>query len=166
MPDFFVQYVIRKELFCKGKADHLKGQHNLELLGKILVVFEELQCFGDKEWKAIDSEIKDLITDSTAPYTDKYERRFCADNNNNYIVNTNFNAIKGANGRRYLVCDINPCKMNDLKYFDHLRKTCFNDEVGHAFFCYLYEIDTTKFQSMDMPATSAKRIYARNYCNP
>ena len=56
--------------------------------------------------------------------------------------------------------------MNDLKYFDHLRKTCFNDEVGHAFFCYLYEIDTTKFQSMDMPVTSAKKDLCAELLQP
>ena len=27
----------------------------------LLVVFEELQLFSDKEWRAVDSELKDLI---------------------------------------------------------------------------------------------------------
>ena len=56
--DIFYDYVIGKNLCCKGKADHLKGQHNMQLLGKIFVPFEELQFFSDKEWNAIDSEIK------------------------------------------------------------------------------------------------------------
>ena len=38
--------------------------------------------------------IEDLITDLTASCTDKYERRFSTDNNNNYIVNTNFTLSK------------------------------------------------------------------------
>ncbi len=120
LTDFFISYVIGKDLFCKGKADHLKGEHNLELLGKIFVVFEELQCFSNQQWAAIDSEIKDLITVSIASYTDKYEKRFSAENINNYIANTNFNALKGANGRRFVVCDINPSKMNDFKYLKTL----------------------------------------------
>ena len=70
----------------------MKGQHNMQLLGK-LVVFEELQFFSDKEWRAVDSELKYLITGDYASYTDKYEKRFDAQNNNNYIVNTNHPAI-------------------------------------------------------------------------
>jgi len=166
LTDFLINFVIGKDLFCKGKADHLKGMHNLGLLGKLLVVFEELQFFGNKEWMAIDSEIKDLITNDDASYTDKYEKRFTANNNNNYIVNTNFNAIKGANGRRYLVCDINPCKMNDFKYFGDLKEKCFNLETGHALFCYLLEIDTTNFNSLDIPITQAKQDICAELLTP
>jgi hypothetical protein len=164
--DFIRDYVIGRDLYCKGKADHLKGQHNLQLLGKILVVFEELQFFSDKEWKAIDSEIKDLITDDVAQYTDKFEKRFMAENNNNYIVACNFNSIKGANGRRYVVLDINPSRMNDFKYFAHIRDSCFNDEVGHAFYCYLLERDTSEFNSGDIPVTQAKKDLCADLLHP
>ena len=34
----------------------------MQLLGKLFVVFVELQLFSDKEWRAVDSELKDLIT--------------------------------------------------------------------------------------------------------
>ena len=156
LPDMIVQYTIGNGLCVKGKADHLKGQHNMQLLGKVLVVFEELQYFSDKEWMAIDSEIKDLITGDYASYTDKYEKRFDAHNINNYIVNSNYNAIKGANGRRYLVCDINPEKQNNFKYFENIRNNCFNNDVGHALFCFLKEIDTSKFNSLSIPDTKAK----------
>ena len=40
-------------------------------------------------------------------YVDKYEKRFDAENFCNFMVLTNFNAIKGANGRRYLALDMN-----------------------------------------------------------
>ena len=40
--EFLRDHVIGLPLTCKGKTDHLKGQHNLQLLGRVLVYFEEL----------------------------------------------------------------------------------------------------------------------------
>ena len=84
------------------------------------------------------------------------EKRFRAPNINNYVVNTNFNAIKGANGRRYFVVNLNTSKQNNHTYFKHIMNQCFNDEIGHAFFCYLYDIDTSAFNALDMPETQNK----------
>ena len=156
LPEFLRDYAMGNELFLKGKSDHLKGQHNMQMLGKILVVFEELQIFSDKEWHAIDSELKDLITDEMAQYTDKYEKMIQAKNTNNYIILTNFD-LKGAHGRRMCVLEINTKYLNNFEYFSNLRKECFNDKVGHAFYCYLKEIDTTNFQSNIIPETQTKR---------
>lgn len=155
IPEFIRDFVIGKNVTCKGKSDHLKGQHNLQLLGRIFVYFEELQFFSDKEWNAVDSELKDMITDTYGSYTDKYEKRFEAENLNNYMVLTN-NNIKGVNGRRYLVIDISSKYMDNFEYFGNLRKSCFNDEVGKAFYCYLKEIDTENFNSLNMPETRNK----------
>ena len=35
--DFLRDYVVGLKLFVKGKADHLKGQHNMQLLGNYFV---------------------------------------------------------------------------------------------------------------------------------
>ena len=166
LTDFFSQYVVGVELCCKGKADHLKGSHNMQLLGKLFVIFEELQCFSDKEWIAVDAELKDMISGQYASYVDKYEKRFDAKNINNYVVNTNFNAIKGADGRRYLVLDVSPVKMNDFKYFANIRDNCFNDEIGKAFYCYLMEIDTKHFNSLDIPMTASKSAMCADLLSP
>jgi hypothetical protein len=32
-PEFIRDHVIGRDIACKGKADHLKGQQNLQLLG-------------------------------------------------------------------------------------------------------------------------------------
>ena len=156
LPEFIRDFVIGLDIYLKGKSDHLKGEHNLQMLGKILVVFEELQIFSEKEWHAIDAELKDLITDSHASYTDKYEKRFDAVNINNYMILTNFD-LKGAHGRRMVVLEISPKYLNDFDFFAKLREECFNDEVGKAFYCYLKEIDTTNFKSNIIPETKKKR---------
>lgn len=156
LPEFIRDFVIGLDIYLKGKSDHLKGEHNLQMLGKILVVFEELQIFSEKEWHAVDAELKDLITDAYASYTDKYEKRFDAPNVNNYMILTNFD-LKGAHGRRMVVLEINPKYLNNFAFFEKIREECFNDEVGHAFFCYLKEIDTTNFKSNIIPETKKKR---------
>jgi len=155
LPEFIRDFVIGKEITCKGKSDHLKGQHNMQLLGRIFVYFEELQLFSDREWYAIDAELKDMITDTFGSYTDKYEKRFEAENINNYMITTN-SSLKGVNGRRYFVLDMNPKYLDDFTYYGKLRKECFNDEVGKAFYCYLHEINTDEFNSLDMPITKNK----------
>jgi len=166
LADFLRDYVIGIKLFVKGKADHLKGQHNMQLLGKLFCVFEELQFFSEAEWRAVDSELKDVITSNYMSYVDKYEKRFDAENFCNFMVLTNFNAIKGANGRRYMALDMNVSKMNDFKYFDYIRNNCFNKEVGEAFFSYLYEIDTSNFNSLDIPITKSKRDLCADLISP
>lgn len=156
LTDFLRDYVMGLDICLKGKADHLKGQHSLPMMGKLLVVFEELQIFNSQEWYAIDAELKDLITDDIASYTDKYEKRIQTTNTNNYIINTNFD-LKGAHGRRMCVLEINTKYLNNFEYFDKLRKECFNNIVGQAFYCYLKEIDTTNYQSHIIPETQTKR---------
>lgn len=156
LTEFISEYVIGNDVYLKGKSDHLKGEHNLGMLGKLLVVFEELQIFSEKEWHAIDAELKDLITCEKASYTDKYEKRFDAKNTNNYIILTNFD-LKGAHGRRVVVLEISTKYLNDFEYFKKLRKECFNNTIGHAFFCYLMDHDTSKYESYKIPETSKKR---------
>ncbi len=64
-------------------------------------------------------------------YTDKYEKRFEAQNINNYMIVTNSN-LKGVNGRRYLVCDLSSKHLDDFKYYANLRNKCFNDIVYYT----------------------------------
>ena len=64
--------------------------------------------------------------------------------------------MKGVNGRKYLVVDLSSKRLDDFIYFGNLRNKCFNDIVGHAFFCYLMEINVDNFNSLDMPETKNK----------
>jgi hypothetical protein len=44
--EFISEYVMGYDLSVKGKSDHLKGDHNEPLAGKLFVYFEELQIFS------------------------------------------------------------------------------------------------------------------------
>jgi hypothetical protein len=164
--DFFRDWVLGIKSTCKGKTDHLKGQHNMQLLGKLLVYFEELQFLNDKEWNAVDSELKDFISSEVASYTDKYEKRFDAENINNYVILCNKSCVKGIGGRRYFVLDMNTKYRNDFEYFKSIRNACFNDDVGAAFYSYLMEVETENFLSLNMPMTKNKRLAILNTMTP
>jgi hypothetical protein len=130
------------------------------------------------EWNMCDSKLKDMATGAEMGFADKNVKRVQAENINNYIIITNHKAIKRPDGRRYYVENLNTKYCNNHKFFADLRKTCFNEKVGYAFYNYLMEIDTEDFNSLDMPDTQAKldmvvdllspieNFSSRNFCCP
>jgi len=154
--DFFVDYVITRDLYTKGDTDCLLTSNNMQLLGKPFVVFEELPVMNSSQWNLCDSKLKDAITGNEMMYCDKYEKKIKAENINNYVINTNHKALKRPDGRRYNMVDINTKYLNDFAYFKKLREVAFNDAVGYAFYCYLMKIDLSNYNSLDIPITSKK----------
>lgn len=135
----------------------IKGENNKLLLGKLFVVFEELPTFSSTEWNVVSGKLKSLITETLTTYADKYEKLFQAVNINNYVINTNVDALKHSDGRRIFVVPFSIKRQGDHKYFGDLNTQCFNDAVGEALYFYLTEIDTTNFQCQrDMPETQEK----------
>ena len=164
--DFFIKYVLGEGLYAKGDKDCLCTSNNMDLLGMIYVIFEELPVLTTNEWSACDSKLKDMATGTEMNYSDKYCKKFRARNINNYVIITNHKAIKRPDGRRYHVVDIDAKHCNDHEYFGDLRNACFNEEVGYAFYNFLMEIDTTDFNSLDMPETRTKRNMIVDLLNP
>lgn len=154
--DFFTEYVLGDDLWTLGDKDSIISQYNMDLLGKPLVIFEELPVMNKNEWNACDGKLKNLVTGTTATYSDKYVKKIKADNINNYIIITNHKAIKRPDGRRYFMVTLNTKYCNNHKFFAKLRNACFNEKVGYAFYNYLMELDTDDFNSLDMPETRAK----------
>ena len=74
---------------------------------------------------------------------------------NNYVVLSNNDAIQDDEGRRYFISDISNEQKGNHEYWQRLYK-CFSDDIGHAFYSYLLEVDTDKFNSQDMPLTKNK----------
>ena len=155
--DFFAKYVINPDLYAKGDTDVLITSNNMSTLGKVLVVFEELPVLNTGQWNMCDGKLKDMITGDELNYCDKYEKKIKASNISNYIIVTNHKALKRPDGRRYYIADLNTKYQNNFEYFDKIHKRCFNKDVGYAFFCYLKEIDISKFNSANMPMTENKK---------
>ena len=154
--DFIMDYVIGPNLSLMSGSEPIKTKFNSALLAKLLVVFEELENTGVNEWQTISANLKRHATAKTINIESKGVDSYTTDNINNYIINTNVNAIKDSEGRRYYLVEISSKRKGDFAYFDDIRKTCFNLEVGEAFFSYLAEMDLTGFNCSDFPETAGK----------
>jgi hypothetical protein len=127
-------------------------------MGKLLVVFEELPTFSVSQWVAVASKIKRAVTGKVETYSDKYMRGFEAQNLNNYIINTNVDALMTSEGRRIFHIDVNTIHERDYAYFGELSRLVQNNEVGEALFAYFISIDTSNFGGQkDMPETRGQR---------
>ena len=99
----------------KANADPLRTSYKKIL--KLLVLFEELPTFSVNEWSAISGKLKDMATSDTMFFRDLYEKAFEGDNINNYVINTNVDAIKSADGRRYFIVPFSSHRCGDHKYW-------------------------------------------------
>jgi phage/plasmid-associated DNA primase len=154
--EFFRFHVIGQELCVETGSGPLKSKFNSELSGKLMVLFEELENFSASEWISISSVLKRQITADTIMIERKGVDAVEQQSLNNYILLSNNDAIQDDDGRRYFILPINTKHTGDKVYFDKLYNQCFNKEVGHAFYCYLLEIDITNFDPQSYPMTSAK----------
>jgi hypothetical protein len=141
-----------------SQIDVLKSSYNEILSGKLMVVFEELESASDRDWQLMSTKLKRWSTSSEVIYSDKYIKSYESNNINNYIINTNVEAIKASEGRRYYILDLSTKYKNNHEYFDTLYETCFNDEVGHVFYQFMIDRDTKKFNPQNFIETQAKKI--------
>lgn len=153
---FLMQYVIGMALCEESGSEPIKSQFNGILAGKLLIIFEELETFSANDWSAVSTRLKRMITSNVMQYQDKNQRAFSSNNINNYILCSNNDAIKDDNGRRYFIVPLSTHRVCDTIYFGNIKNKCYNDEVGHAFFSYLYEIDLNGYYSQKFPETKNK----------
>ena len=123
---------------------------------KVLVIFEELENFSTAEWQTVDSVLKRNTTSKTIVLQSKGIDSYETENLNNYILNSNNEAIKDEAGRRIYPVEVSTKHINDREFFNNIYQKCFNDEVGHAFFCYLMEISTKDFNPQEFPENQNK----------
>jgi len=158
LTEFLMDHVIGRNLSIQPSSDVLTTGNNNSLFGKLFVCFEELKS-SKAEWAKMSSCLKEWITSDTIAYSEKYMVGYTAKNINNYIINTNTEAIRGAGGRRYFICELSTKYKGDEQYWDDLYSTCFDDEIGKAFYLYMMEYDISKFKSNKPPTTAKKKEY-------
>ena len=153
--EFIRAHVIGNKLSFQGGSGPLKSKFNSELSGKLMVMFEELENFSSTEWISISSILKRQITSPTLMIEAKGKDPREETNLNNYILLSNNDAIQDDDGRRYFILDISAKYLGNRDYFNNLY-SCFNDTVGQAFYSYLKEVDTSKFNPQAYPMTKSK----------
>lgn len=155
-PEFLRMFVMGKGLSIETGSGPLKNKFNSELKGKVMTIFEELENFGSAEWMAISSTLKRWITSGTMQIEGKNKDVIEVVNIITFWLLSNNDAIQDDDGRRYFILPVSVKYMEDHNYFGNLRNNCFNDEVGHAYYCMLMELDIKGFNSQAYPVTSAK----------
>ncbi len=154
--EFIRFHVLGTKICVETGSGPLKTKFNSELEGKILVQFEKLENFSASEWMSISSVLKRIITSPSIMIEGKGKDAVEQKNINNYVLLSNNDAIQDDDGRRYFILPVSTKYVGDTAYFENLREQCFNDEVGHAFYCYMMEVNTNNFNSQNYPMTSCK----------
>ena len=152
----FLKEHVLGDLYLETGSRPLTSEFNLILGGKLLVCFEELENFGIQSWSNISSKLKRYITSDTMNFEGKGTNAYDGENINNYALLSNNDAIRDDEGRRYCTLDVSTKRLGDKQYFSDIHINCFNDIIGKAFFCYLMEISTDKFDSQGYPNTENK----------
>lgn len=156
LSNFLRKHVIGEPISITSNSDPLRSPFNRILCGKTLVIFEELPTFSDSEWTGISSKLKEAVTGATMIYSDKNVKSYEAKNINNYILNSNNNAIKDDEGRRYFILDLSTKRKGDTKYWSKVHST-FDDDVGAHLFSFFYECHSDGWTAQaNMPMTQSK----------
>jgi len=154
--DFLMKHVIGPKLSLMSGSAPLLSNFNIILYCKLLVVYEELENFSTSQWQVVSSRIKRDVTSTTCTYEKKNETSFVGKNINNLILNSNVDAIKNDEGRRYFILDLNNEKKGDIKFWDSVY-SCMSDDVGDAMFSYLHTIDLKDYHDQAFPSTQSKQ---------
>lgn len=152
---FLSNNVLGNALCLESGSDPIRTKFNEILSGKLLVCFEELENFSKAEWESISSTLKKMITSTNINYQNKCTKAYESNNINNYILISNNDSVKDDDGRRYFILDISTNKVGNHSYYSQLYEH-FNDEVGEAFFNYVYRFNTDKFNPQSFPMTQSK----------
>ena len=142
-------------------TDPLLTSYNKLIMGKVLIVFEELPACSTREWALMGSKIKVIATEKEMVYSDKYDKSIIAPNLANILINTNVDALQDSEGRRNFQVPFSSKRKEDHEYFNSLNDQCLNDAVGEAFYSYLMtkisDETAKKFRAQrDLPVNNAK----------
>ena len=132
--EHLMKHVVGDALSLETGSDPIRTKFNEILGGKLLVTIEELENFSKYEWEAMSSTLKRMISSYRISLQNKGTKAYESDNINNYILNSNNDAIKDDEGRRYYILDISTHRQADEEYFNKLYNDCFNDNVGKHYF--------------------------------
>lgn len=155
--DFIFNHLLGPALCLSSSAEPLTGDFNYILLGKLVVVFEELPVTFGKEWSKVSNRLKQLATEETMVYRNLYKEGVVANNISNVMVFCNNESIMESDGRRIIHLPMSTHRKQDEAYFGLLRRTCFHNEVGEALYAYFREVNVTGFHAeKGFPITKKK----------
>jgi|WetSurMetagenome_2_1015567.scaffolds.fasta_scaffold42265_2 hypothetical protein len=165
LSEYLTKNIIGREASITTGSYPIVSGFDSTLKGKTLVSFEELESFSPIEWKAISSKLKMMVTGDMWQYNGKGKDPISLSNFSNYIIMSNDDAIKDADGRRYFICDISIKYKGLTEYWNTLydKSTVWNSKTGEYLFHYFIDRCPEKWKAQDhMPETESKKdIHSR-----
>ena len=137
----------------------------LYLAGKLLVVADELGSTSEG-FRPLWERLKAYTTDKKTTVNKKFVSKYSVHNVAFLFIMSNHEhtMVLDADDRRYACFEVSEVKKGDFKYWDGLRKRCFNQETADLFFSWLCK--THEFDDVDiraLPETEARtRIKERS----
>ena len=164
--EFIRDHVVGNPLSLETGSAPIISNFNAILGGKLFIYFEELETFSTAAWMSVSSRLKRYCTSNVITLEDKNIKAYTTKNIMNIVVASNNDSIMDDDGRRYFILDVathrqvipncdTPRNEENKKFWTKVR-SCFNDDVGHAFYCFLMEVDTTQYRPQDFPVTQSK----------
>lgn len=166
--EFIMNHVLGKDLCIQSSTEPLLTDRNKCYMGKLFIIFEELPTFGKSQWEGVSSKLKTFTTERTTMFRGLFKDPIQADNHMNFMINTNVEALKDSDGRRIIILPIKSTKKGNFKYFENIKKNCYNNIVGEAFFSYMRtKVDIEGFYGQrDFPQTENKEVAIANLLHP
>ncbi|EGG19720.1 hypothetical protein DFA_00298 [Cavenderia fasciculata] len=136
----------------------LPNAHNEDIVGKTVIVFEEIPVKSSNDWNQFSSAQKHFITGKTIKINPKHKNQYFIPNMISGYAISNQWAIKVENGdRRYFIPTISKSKVGDTEYFKKLYSFIQNDLVMEAFYWECIDIEKTNpFNERLIPDTVCK----------
>lgn len=134
----------------------LPGEWNDHLIGKLLVLLEEIPSSTSASWKCLYNSLKPWITNPVVEVKKRFISSWEIMNIATLILISNNKCINiGENDRRWFMPDVSMKYVGNQKYFNKLAKICSLDIIGEAFYWYCKEFFENNCQGFDEanPAT-------------
>ena len=155
----FLMFKVIGKHNCQVVSDpncFLPGSYNDHLIGKLLVLMEEIPSSTSASWKCLYNSLKPWITNPVVEVKKKFVSSWEIINIATLILISNNKCINiGENDRRWFMPDVSMKYVGNQEYFNRLAKICSMDIVGEAFYWYCLEYFKSDCQGFDEsnPAT-------------
>ena len=140
-----------------GSNSIILGDFNIEMIGKVLLLLEEMPVVRKGDWNAFGNRLKWIIDSDTIQLTEKHKTPFPVNNITSIMINSNSKVIKiEKSDRRYFIPDI--AKKQSYEYYKQLSEAMEYPEVGEAFYSYMLELVklNSDFDPINIPTTKTK----------
>ena len=151
--DHINEFIVGEDssLIVSGLAP-LTASHNKSIQGVRFLGVNEMASTRE-EFKSNFETLKSLVTDPVCYINPKGVDQYSIRNLACGMMTTQHkdSMIVEKGDRRYCCMRMSPHRVGDVKYFNELRKKCFNQEAGNHFYTYIHNLKKEDLVPVDRP---------------